>query len=703
MKDLKKVLVGSAAFSVLGIISLYGGSASAATINVQDETELRNAIDQVNTSITEDTVISITKDISTTTAFVVNKTNAHNVEINGNDHLFQATFNLNSSGGGKFTFDHMNMDGKKTVRAGINMTNFLSDVVIQNSKFQNLDNTAVDSTTNGNMLLIKNSFFRNNKSAGGGALNISNTRTITIENSSFEENLNTSGGYYGGAIVAKQYNGKFVVKNSKFIRNKATGPGTVASGGGAVFMMQNGPNTKVDFIENYFEGNETNLEVKNNERLDGGAISIFNYNKDSSVNIEGSTFYRNKSGDDGGAILLQAKAVNTHTTLSNNTFMENKALGQGSEDGFSGGAIQLFGTRDGGFTGGAEIVSKNNTFYKNYSAAPYDGQIQKGGALASSGFRRGGKHYNDLLLGNYVENSGVINNESFNRALYVMTNSKHYETLGFDNGKKITDYEEEAYGKLPVLFSTNRGKVKAGYDGDESVIPTVPIVPRFNQYNEDALRLGIANMTGDIANGPSVDQRGYDRVGISDVGAVEIASTLYDANGGNFSLTPLEIYDGTKYYEGSKPIQYASVGTPDYTEKIIDGKTTLKATKSGVEFLGWSTDKDATEPDALYNAGTKHKVDDQLVLYAVWGKKAELVTVKYFGNSNTSGVVPVQKKVTAGTEITLKDQYKLKRKGYKFKGWALKATVSNDKEVLKSGTKYVVKKNKKFYAVWKRA
>ena len=53
MKDLKKVLVGSAAFSVLGIISLYGGSASAATINVQDETELRNAIDQVNTSITK--------------------------------------------------------------------------------------------------------------------------------------------------------------------------------------------------------------------------------------------------------------------------------------------------------------------------------------------------------------------------------------------------------------------------------------------------------------------------------------------------------------------------------------------------------------------------------------------------------------------------------------------------------------------------
>lgn len=519
MNDLKKVLVGSAAFSVLGIISLYGGSASAATINVQDETELRDAINQVNTSITENTVISIGKDISTTTAFEVNKTNAHNVLINGNDHNLQATINLNSSGGGTFTFDHMNMDGKKTVRAGINMKNFLSDVIIQNSKFQNLDNTAVDSITTGNELLVKNTLFKNNKSAAGGAMNFNNTRNVTVENSTFQDNLNSSGGYYGGAIVSKQYNGKFKVKNSRFIENRSTGTGVVASGGGAIFMYQNGANSSVDIIQSYFEGNETNLEVKDNETVDGGAVTIFDYNLNASVNIEGSTFYKNKSADDAGAMLLQAKGVNKFTTLTNNTFVENVAFGKGSADGFSGGAIQLFGTRDGGFTGGPELLAKNNTFYKNYSAAPFEGQIQRGGAIASSGFRRAGQHYNDLLLGNYVENSGVVNNDSFNRALYVLTTSKHYETIGFDNGSKIPEVAEEAYGKLPVKFGTNKGKIKAGYEGDEAIIPTVPIAPKFNVYDEEASKVGIANMTGDKANGPAMDQRGYTRGGIGDVGA----------------------------------------------------------------------------------------------------------------------------------------------------------------------------------------
>lgn len=264
---------------------------------------------------------------------------------------------------------------------------------------------------------------------------------------------------------------------------------------------------------------------------------------------------------------------------------------------------------------------------------------------------------------------------------------------------------EEAYGKLPVKFGENKGKIKAGYDGDEAVIPTVPIVPKFNVYDEEALKIGIANMTGDKANGPSKDQRGYTRDGVGDVGAVEISSTLYDANGGNFSLTPLTEYDGTKYYEGATPDQYASVRTPSYTEKIIDGKATLKATKDGVEFLGWSTDKNATKPDAAFNAGTNHVVEDQLVLFAVWGKKEvpKPLTVKYYGNGNTSGVAPTQKAVKNGTEITLKNQYTLKRKGYKFVGWSLKATINKDKDVLKSGTKYVISKNKKFYAVWKRA
>ena len=58
-------------------------------------------------------------------------------------------------------------------------------------------------------------------------------------------------------------------------------------------------------------------------------------------------------------------------------------------------------------------------------------------------------------------------------------------------------------------------------------------------------------------------------------------------------------------------------------------------TLANYEFLGWSTDPNATEPDSTYNPGVNVTMDSNLTLYAVWGNRIEIgsqvtVTVRYY-------------------------------------------------------------------------
>ena len=73
-------------------------------------------------------------------------------------------------------------------------------------------------------------------------------------------------------------------------------------------------------------------------------------------------------------------------------------------------------------------------------------------------------------------------------------------------------------------------------------------------------------------------------------------------------------------------------------------------TLANYEFLGWSTDPNATEPDSTYNPGANVTMDSNLTLYAVWGNKIEIgnqttVTVRYY--KNQSGNSCVDKQTTA--------------------------------------------------------
>lgn len=73
-------------------------------------------------------------------------------------------------------------------------------------------------------------------------------------------------------------------------------------------------------------------------------------------------------------------------------------------------------------------------------------------------------------------------------------------------------------------------------------------------------------------------------------------------------------------------------------------------TLANYEFLGWSTDPNATEPDSAYDPGAEVTMESNLTLYAVWGNKIEIgnqttVTVRYY--KNQSGNSYVDKQTTA--------------------------------------------------------
>ena len=114
-----------------------------------------------------------------------------------------------------------------------------------------------------------------------------------------------------------------------------------------------------------------------------------------------------------------------------------------------------------------------------------------------------------------------------------------------------------------------------------------------------------------------------------------------------------------------------------------------KPSRTNYKFLGWSTDKKAKE--ATYKKGQTVTLEDNLTLYAVWGKK---VTVYFNANG---GKASKRIKMYQGTNYT--KVYTPKRKGYKFLGWYTKKSGGKlvDKDTLITKTR-----NHTLYAQWKK-
>lgn len=122
-------------------------------------------------------------------------------------------------------------------------------------------------------------------------------------------------------------------------------------------------------------------------------------------------------------------------------------------------------------------------------------------------------------------------------------------------------------------------------------------------------------------------------------------------------------YDGNGAHSGSVPnIQVKSSGVD-----IFLANNNGNLVRSAYTFIGWNTEVDGTGTD--YAAGAIYSEDKDLYLYAKW-TSLPTYTINYNGNSQDSGIVPVNQIKIEGIDKTLSSNtgslYKI---GYTFSGW----------------------------------
>ena len=122
--------------------------------------------------------------------------------------------------------------------------------------------------------------------------------------------------------------------------------------------------------------------------------------------------------------------------------------------------------------------------------------------------------------------------------------------------------------------------------------------------------------------------------------------------------------------------------------------STVKPTRSGYSFLGWSTS--ATATSATYSAGANYTANAATTLYAVW--KANTYVVKYNANGGTGA--PGNQTKTYGVTLKL-SATKPTRAKHNFLGWSTSASATA--ATYAAGANYTANAATTLYAVWEVA
>lgn len=698
IKNLKYNLIP---FAVLASASFcFSMNSEAKDVTVKTDEELTEIIE----NMTEDTNIKFDSAFQTddSSGVYIYHESPFNLTIDANHVKMEGESSVYDEGTGNLLIENFDIDGEAVEseygEPSLTLGSFDSKgtFTIKNSVIKNrlksYDAGLKISGDHGGLVTVDNLLFEKNIGENGAALSVDSEEiSVKVLNSTFNENKTI----YGGAAIFANYGySKLEVINSKFTNNTLDMNNEANEGAGAIYTEDTHEPTELIIKDSLFDNNNAlNSSWKGN--ASAGAISFSRFNESDNVEIYGTTFSNNKGSGAGAIAISESVSGTAKLKVENNTFYRN--VNNAGIEGLDGGGAILFFNDSANAPGehGPEILfSKNNTYLENkvvkYNEAEEPVDV-KGGAIGLINIFVDHEFYNDLLVGNQLEKNENAS-KAFENVYIPHGDPIQLHNLGFDNGTVSTDTVAQAYGKYPVSLSENGSKIKAGRKEDATVIPTIMIAPKLNAT------VGAANMTGSEAT--TTDQRGNKRLGDPDIGAIEISSIVYDSNGGEFTLAELTKYDGKTYYEGKNPKQYAKVGNPGSEFTIVDGKKVLKPVKANYEFIGWSDQKGDKVAKTKYNAGKKMKVEDQTVLYAIWKKKT--YALKYFNNGKTTGTIPTQKNVDGTTEITIKSQGKMKRKGYTFKGWSMKPSATKPESNYTPGKKMKLVKNTNLYAVWRR-
>lgn len=122
-----------------------------------------------------------------------------------------------------------------------------------------------------------------------------------------------------------------------------------------------------------------------------------------------------------------------------------------------------------------------------------------------------------------------------------------------------------------------------------------------------------------------------------------------------------------------------------------------KPTKSGHNFIGWSTDPNAIIGDANYAPGALYTGNADLTLYAVWEGESYSIVYDANGGKNEPGIQSAVK----DRDITITND-RPSRDGYEFVGWSTDSLAKESEVQYRPGDSYKQRTSVKLYAIWKQ-
>ena len=168
------------------------------------------------------------------------------------------------------------------------------------------------------------------------------------------------------------------------------------------------------------------------------------------------------------------------------------------------------------------------------------------------------------------------------------------------------------------------------------------------------------------------------------------AGGTYTANAGIMLYAVWRLITYTISYNANGGSGAPSAQTKNYGVNLTLSST--KPTRTGYDFLGWSTSSTATT--ATYSAGGTYTANASATLYAVWRLKT--YTISY--NANGGSGAPSSQTKTYGVDLTLSSTIPT-RTGYNFLGWATSSTATS--ATYSAGGTYTANASATLYAVWK--
>jgi predicted outer membrane repeat protein len=500
----------------------------------------------------------------------------------------------------------------------------------------------------GGNVKILNCLFKDN--VGSAVVFPGGSATLEVDKSSFVNNYTQ---YQGGAIGASWGLGNNVnvkITNSYFKENRAgDSGGAIAFPSVSATYSQNGVSSIV-IEQSVFEGNKA-LGADGN----GGAICLryFNPDRAATYSVTDCTFSDNFAISAASAILLEGYVTdvvgrgvrNLTGKVENCTFVKNATQSAGL-----GGAISVYAH--------ASMDLIGNTFYQN--SIDYVGT----GAFAGAAFGVNGPQstffdVNSFGTANYMNNIFVDNkvNGQVNNIFVGIPDFFYY---AINNGGNI---DLDAAGALTVFgtatpaLATNGSIRTAGFSlGSETSKPiqTLWIAPRIS--SDPNLNANFADGYGLTAMPQiALDQRGKARPIIGgqpvDAGAVDIASQLFDANGGTWNTLEESVYsyDYPVLYNAAKDTAFVAAGAIG----DLSSPAEAKLSRTGYKLLGWDTNKNAAIPAFSYVDGTATNLPllSGTPYYAIWELLLHIPEI-----SSDLSLVVYPNPVVAGGTIQVKNE-----------------------------------------------